>query len=55
MSRGMVGRGQPMLDRMKETEPVERMATQACRWLQPVLGQIGELDAVIGEHGVDAM
>ncbi len=52
---GMVGFGQPMLDSMKETEPVEGMATEARRRPLAVLGQIGELDAVVGEHGVDAI
>ncbi len=44
-----------MFDPMKETKPVEGMATEARGWSLPVLGQIGELDAVIGEHGVDAI
>jgi hypothetical protein len=52
---GMVGLGQPMLDPMKEAEPVEGMATEARGWSLPVLRQIGELDAVVGEHGVDAI
>jgi len=52
---GMVGLGQSMFDPMKETEPVEGMATEARGWPLPVLRQIGELDAVVGEHGVDAI
>ena len=52
---GMVGLGQPVFDSMNETEPVKGMATEACGWSLAVLRQIVELDAVIGEHGVDAI
>jgi hypothetical protein len=52
---GMVGLSQSVFDPMKETEPVEGMAAEACGWPLPVLGQIGELDAVVGEHSVDAV
>lgn len=52
---GMVGLGHLVFDSMNETEPVEGMAAKACRWFLAVLRQIGELDAVIGEHGVDAI
>ena len=34
---GMVGLGQSKLDLMYEAEPVEGMATEACRWPLPVL------------------
>lgn len=50
---GMVGLGQPVFDSVQKTEPVEEMATEARGWPLPVLGQIGELDAVVGKHGVD--
>jgi hypothetical protein len=52
---GMVGSGQPVFDSMNETEPVEGMAAEACGWPLAVLRQVGELDTVIGEHGVDAI
>ena len=51
----MVGFGQPMFNSEGETEPVEGMATEACGWPLPVLRQVGELDAVVGEHGMDAV
>ncbi len=40
---------------MNETESVEGMAAEACGWPLPVLRQIGELDSVVREHGVDAV
>jgi len=52
---GMVGFGEPVVDAMKVAEPVERMAAESCGWPVAVLGQIGELDAVVSEHGVDAV
>jgi hypothetical protein len=52
---GVVGPGQSVFDSMKKTEPVEGMATEAGSWTLAVLRQIGELDAVVGEHGVDAL
>ena len=45
----MVGFSQPMLDPIQNTEPVEGMTTEARGGLLPVLRQIGELDAVVGE------
>jgi hypothetical protein len=51
----MVGLGEPMLDPMKETESVERMATEARRRPLAVQRPAGELDAVVGEHGMDAI
>ncbi len=52
---GMIGFGESVFDPMKETEPVEWMTTEAGGWPLPVLRQIGKLDAVVGEHGVDAI
>lgn len=40
---------------MNETEPAEGVATEARGWPLPVLRQIGALDAVAGEHGLDAI
>ncbi len=52
---GMVGLCKPMFDSMKAAEPIEGVAAEACGWPLPVLRQIGELDAVVGDHGVDAI
>jgi len=52
---GMVGLGEAVFDSTKETEPVEGMATKACGGSLAVLGKVGELDTVVGEHGVDAV
>ena len=51
----MVGPGQPVFDSMKQAQPVERISAEARGRPLPVPGQIGELDAVVGEHGVDAI
>ena len=40
---------------MKGTEAVEGVATEACGWSLSVFRQIGELDSVVGEHGMDAI
>jgi len=55
ISPGTVGLGQAVFDSLNETELVEGMAAEARSWPLPVLRQIGELGAVVGEHGVDAM
>ncbi len=34
---GMVGLGQAVFDLMKETEPVEGVATESCGWPLPIL------------------
>ncbi len=47
---GMVGLGEAVFDSINEAEAVEGMATEACGWSLPVLRQIGELAAVVGEH-----
>ena len=52
---GMVRLGQSVFDAMSETEPVEGMPTEASGRPLPVLRQIGEVDVVISEHGVDAI
>ena len=52
---GMVGLGQAVFDSMNETEPVEGMAAEACGWSLAVLRQVGELDAVVCEQGMDAV
>src|SRR6201987_1980266 len=55
VSPGMVRFGQPVVDAMPKTDPVKRMAAKAGRWSLAILRQIGELDAVVGEQGVDAI
>ena len=53
VSPGMVRFGEPVVDAMPKTDPVKRMAAKAGRWPLAILRQIGELDAVVGEHGMD--
>ena len=43
---GMVRFGEPVLDPMSETEPVEGVAAEASRWSLTVLRQVSELDAI---------
>jgi hypothetical protein len=47
--------GEPLFDSVKVAEPVEGVSTKACGWSLTVLRKIGELDSVVGEHGVDAV
>jgi hypothetical protein len=49
----MVWLRQPVLDAVRVTEHVEHMGAPACRRSETILWQIGELDAVVGEHGMD--
>jgi hypothetical protein len=49
----MVGLGETMLDAMPAAGPVERMAAPYGGWTRSVLWQVGELDTVVREHGVD--
>lgn len=49
----MVRLGEPMLDLMPPAGAIEGVTAQACRGSVPVLRQIGELDAVVGQHSVD--
>jgi|SRR5271170_941545 len=52
---GMIRFGKPVVDVVGKTDPVKRMTTEAGGWTSAVLGQVGELDAVVGEHRVDAI
>ncbi len=52
---GMIGLGEPVFDSMKGTEPVEGMSAPSGGKPSTVFGQVGELDAVVGEHGMDAL
>jgi hypothetical protein len=49
---GMVWLGQPVFNSMAFTDAIERAPPEHGRRPLSVLRQIGELDAVIGEHGV---
>ena len=49
----MVWLGQPVLDAVRITKHVEHMDAPLRCWPKTVLRQIGELDAIIGEHGMD--
>src|SRR5260370_25695731 len=51
----MGGWGQSVADVMRKTDEIEGMSTRSCRKPSTVLRQIGELDSVVGEHGVDAI
>src|ERR1700679_2924561 len=51
----MVGLGEAVFDSMNEAEPVEGVSAEACGWPLAVLRQVGELDTVIGEHGMDVI
>jgi hypothetical protein len=50
---GRVGLGEKMLDAMLAAGPVERVAAPHGGWTRSVLGQVGELNAVVRAHGVD--
>ena len=52
---GMIRLCQPMFDAVQKTDPMKRMSTKAGHWPFAVLRQVGELDSVIGEHGMDAV
>jgi len=53
---GMVRFGRPMLDTMTMANPVEGVpAPPGCCWSLAIPGQVSKLDAVVGEHGVDAI
>ena len=52
---GMVRLGEPVLDSVAMAGPVEGMAAEACGWPLAILRKVGELDSVVGEHGVDAV
>ena len=52
---GMVGLGQTVVDPITKTDAIEGMSTPSSRKSSTVLRQIGELNSVVGEHGVDAV
>src|SRR5271155_2728956 len=52
---GMVGFGQAMFDATAKADPVEGMAAPAGGGAGAVFGQVGELNSVIGQHGMDAI
>ena len=52
---GMVRFGKAVFDSVSVAQPVEGMAAPSGRNSSTVLRQVGELDTVVGEHGVDAI
>ena len=50
---GMLRLRQAMFDTVAPAGPIERMAATLGRWPVPVLPHIGELDAVVGQDGMD--
>ena len=51
----MIGFGEAVFDAVAAASPVEGMPAQQSGDALPVPGQIGELDAVVGEHGMDVV
>lgn len=49
---GMLRFGQPMLDAVPPACPVKQVAAEPGGWSVSVLGDISELDAVVGQHCV---
>ncbi len=49
----MIGLGEAVVDAVQKTDPVKSMAAKAGRGSLAILRQIGELDAVVREHGMD--
>jgi hypothetical protein len=52
---GMVRFGKSVVDAEPKTDPVEGMAAKAGGWSLSILWKISELDAVVGEHGMNAI
>lgn len=50
---GMLDFGQPVLDAILPAPHIEHVRHVACRWSIGVAGWKGELDAVVGQNGVD--
>jgi Transposase DDE domain len=50
---GMIRFGEPVVDAVQKTGPVKRMAAKAGCWSLSILWKISELDAIVGEHGVN--
>src|ERR1017187_8125895 len=55
VSPGVVGFGEAMVDAMAIAGAAGWMATLSGREPSMVLRQVGELNAVVGQHGVDAI
>jgi hypothetical protein len=45
--------GQAVFDPVRPAGPIEGVTSPASGWAFAVLGQVGELDAVVGQHGVN--
>jgi hypothetical protein len=53
--RGVLGFGQAMFDTVSLASAIEGIAAPSGGGAIAVLGQVGELDAVIGQYGVDLL
>ena len=51
---GMPGLGEAMIDSVQPTDPVEKVSAETSRGAFTVFWQIGELDSVVGKHGMHA-
>ena len=52
---GMVRFGQPVLDAVLTAEPVEQMHAELRRGSGSITRRVAELDAIVSQHGVDAI
>jgi hypothetical protein len=52
---GMLRLGKAVFDSVDLAGAVKRMAAEAGRWTLAILGKVGELDSIVGEHGVDEL
>jgi hypothetical protein len=52
---GMVRLGEAVFDSLDMAGPIEGMAAEAGGWPLAILRKVGELDSVVGEHGVDTV
>src|SRR6266404_2453799 len=52
---GMPGLGEAMIDSVQTADPVERVSAETGGGAFAIPGQIGELDSVVGEHGMNAI
>jgi|SRR5579859_187106 len=52
---GMPGLCEAMIDSVQKTDPVEGVSAETSRAAFTIFGQIGELDSVVGEYGMNAI
>src|SRR5579859_2895005 len=51
----MPGLSEAMIDSVQKTDPVERVSAETSRGAFTIFGQIGELDSVVGQYGMNAI